>query len=299
MTALPDGLRAAPLTAGDAAELTAVSRACEEHDTGQAEWSEADAMAIAGRPSLEFGRDTVGIRDGDALVAFGLQLGVRLTFVHVLPAYRGRGIGTWLLRWSQDAARAIGADVTAQEIATTEHAATALLEAHGYRKRWESWAFEITLDREPPAPALPEGYAIRDFAPGRDERVAYDVIQRAFSDWPEYHPTAFDDWAATTLGRPGFAPPLLGLAERDGEVVGAVALIEDDDVGWIEQLAVAREHRGAGLGRALLGHAFGTTWRRGRRRCGLGTDERTGARGLYERVGMHVRKTYAEYGKAL
>jgi GNAT superfamily N-acetyltransferase len=299
MSALPDGLRAAPLTSGDTAALTAVARASEEHDTGEADWTEADAIAICGRPSLDFLRDTVGVHDGDALVAFGLQLGVRLTFVHVLPAYRGHGIGTWLLRWSQGAARALGADVTAQELAVTEHAAIALLEADGYRKRWESWAFDITLEREPPAALLPDGYTIRDFAPGRDERAVYDVVQRAFSEWPEYEPSAFEDWAATSLGRPGFAPELAGLAEHDGEVVGAVLLQDEGGIGWIEQLAVAREHRGIGLGQALLVHAFRTTWRRGGRRCGLGTDERTGARGLYERAGMHVRKTYGEYGRAL
>jgi GNAT superfamily N-acetyltransferase len=299
VTALPDGLRAAPLTADDTAELTAVFRACEEHDTGDADWTEADAIAVAGRPSLDFGRDTVGVRDGDALVAFGLQLGVRLTYVHVLPGYRGRGIGTWLLRWAEDAARAIGATVTAQELATTEHAAIALLEAHGYRKRWESWAFEITLEREPPPPVLPPGFAIRDFVSGRDERATYELVQRAFSEWPEYEPSAFEDWVATSLRRPGFAPPLLGLAERDGELAGAVLLIEEEALGWIEQLAVAREQRGIGLGQALLVHAFRTAWRRGARRCGLGTDERTGARRLYERAGMHVRKTFGEYGKAL
>jgi mycothiol synthase len=292
-------LRTAPLVAGDAADLTAVWRACEEHEDGRAQVVEADAVAIFGRPSLEFARDTVAVRDGDALVAFGMQLGKRATFVHVLPAYRGRGVGTWLLRWSQDAARAIGAEATAQEISDNERAAIALLEADGYTRRWESWAFEIALAREPPAPLLPSGYAIRDFVPERDERVAYDLIEGAFSEWPEYESSGFDDWVATSLGRPGFAPQLLGLAERDGEVVGAVLLIEDDDQGWIDQLAVAREHRGRGLARALLVHAFGRTWRRGGRRCGLGTDSRTGARGLYEHVGMRARKTYGEYAKQL
>jgi mycothiol synthase len=293
------GLRTAPLGSADVTDLTAVWRACEEHDDGRAEMVEADAIAIYGRPSFDFARDTVGVRDGDALVGFGLQLGKRATFVHVLPAYRGRGIGAWLLRWSQDAARAVGAEVTAQEISDNERAAIALLEADGYVRRWDSWAFEIALEREPPAPALPSGYAIRDFVPGRDERVAYDVIQRAFDEWPDREPHAFEDWAATSLGRPGFSPPLLGLTERDGEVVGAVLLVVHDDEGWIDQLAVAREHRGRGLARALLGHAFGRTWTRGGRRCGLGTDSRTGARGLYERVGMRVRKSYGEYAKQL
>ena len=36
-----------------------------------------------------------------------------------------------------------------------------------------------------------------------------------------------------------------------------------DGRGWVDQLAVAREHRGRGLARALLQHAFGETWRAG------------------------------------
>jgi mycothiol synthase len=299
VSGLPGGLTAAPLSAADAAAVTSVWAACEQHDDGRVEVVEADVVAIFGRPSLDVARDTVGVREAGMLVAIGLQLGARITFVHVLPAYRGRGVGTWLMRWSQDAARAIGAEVTAQEISQQERAAIALLEADGYTRRWDSWAFELVLEREPPAPALAPGYSIRDFAPGTDDRAAHEVIQRAFSEWPEHEPQSFDDWAAMTLGRAGFVPAQLGLAVRDGDVVGAVLVVEDGDEGWIDQLAVAREHRGVGLGKALLMHAFERTWRRGGRRCGLGTDERTGARGLYESVGMRVRKTYGEYAKQL
>jgi mycothiol synthase len=296
---LPAGLAAAPLAAADAVAVTEVMAACQEHDDGRVDIAEADLVAIFGRPSLDLARDTIGVRDAGALVAVGIQLGVRIAFVHVLPAYRDRGIGTALMRWSQDAARAIGAGVTAQEISDTNPGAIELLERDGYTRRWDSWMFELVLDREPPPAAPPDGYAIRDFEPGRDDRAAHAVIQRAFSEWPEYEPQPFEDWAAMTLGRPGFVPALLGLAVRDGDVVGAALLMEDDDLGWIDQLAVAREHRGRGLGKALLMHAFARTWERGGRRCGLGTDERTGARGLYENVGMHARKTYGEYAKPL
>ena len=299
MSALPDGLRAAPLGLDDREQLAAVWRACEEHDDGRPDFTESDVVAIFGRPSLDPARDTVGVRDGDALVACGLQVGHRLTFVHVLPAYRGRGIGTWLMRWSQEAARAIGARVTAQEVSDNERAAIALLERDGYTRRWDSWAFEIALNEEPPATVVAPGYAIRDFVPGKDERAVYAVIQRAFGEWPEHEPSRFEDWSAMVFGHPDFEPELLGVAVQGETVVGAVLLIEDGEQGWVDQLAVAREHRGNGLGMALLMHAFRLARRRGRGSCGLGTDSRTGARGLYERVGMRVRKTFGEYSKEL
>jgi ribosomal protein S18 acetylase RimI-like enzyme len=175
----------------------------------------------------------------------------------------------------------------------------ALLEAEGYERRWEEWWFDIALDAEPSAPVLPAGHAIRSTVPGRDERAAFDLIERAFSEFPERPPRPFDDWAATELGRPGFAPDLLALAVRGDDVVGAVLVTFDEGEGFVEQLAVAREHRGRGLARALLQQAFGVTWRRGGRTCGLATDSRTGARRLYEHVGMRVRKTYYEYVKLL
>jgi ribosomal protein S18 acetylase RimI-like enzyme len=292
-------VRAAPLRAGDAAEITAVWRACERHDVGRPEIVAADVVAFLGGPRLDFERDTVGLRAGGELVALGVQLGERLTFVRVLPAWRGRGLGRWLVRWSQEAARALGAPATAQSVSEHERAATALLEAEGYERRWEEWRFEIALDAEPAAPAPPAGYAIRSVTPKSDERAAFDVIERAFSAFPERPPRSFDGWAATVFGRPGFAPDLLALAVRGDDVVGAVLVTFDEGEGYVEQLAVAQEHRGRGLARALLQHAFGVTWRRGGRVCALSTDSRTGARGLYEHVGMRVRTTYYEYVKQL
>ena len=41
------------------------------------------------------------------------------------------------------------------------------------------------------------------------------------------------------------------------------------------------------------------SWDRGDRVCGLSTDSRTGALGLYENVGMHVTRSYTNLTKAL
>jgi mycothiol synthase len=58
-------------------------------------------------------------------------------------------------------------------------------------------------------------------------------------------------------------------------------------------------HQGRGAGRALLDESFRVFRARGHRACGLSTDSRTGAIGLYEHVGMHVRKSYTHRAKRL
>jgi GNAT superfamily N-acetyltransferase len=76
-------------------------------------------------------------------------------------------------------------------------------------------------------------------------------------------------------------------------------VLVDDDEPFVDQLAVAREHRGRGLARALLQRAFAIGWSHGRRSCVLATDTRTGALGLYEHVGMRPRGTYLHFERDL
>ncbi len=293
------GFSTAPVAPGDAAEVTRVWRASEIHDDGEAMFTEEDFVAAWKRPSMDLARDTIGVRDGDALVALGLLFGERQAFVCVLPSHRGRGIGSWLLRWTQAAGRAAGRERSCQTLSENEHAAAGMLAADGYERRWEDWNFDIELERAPDPPALPPGYAIREFVRGRDERDVYRVIDAAFGEWPDAEEGTFEDWSAETLGRPGFVPGLIGTVVAGEELVGAAVLIHDADGFWVDQLAVAREHRGRGLARALLLYAFGAAWRAGVRHCGLSTDSRTGARGLYEHVGMRVTRTSWEYAKLL
>jgi ribosomal protein S18 acetylase RimI-like enzyme len=49
----------------------------------------------------------------------------------------------------------------------------------------------------------------------------------------------------------------------------------------------------------MLRDVFAAARDAGRARCGLSTDSATGARALYERVGMRVIRTYLRYAKAL
>jgi mycothiol synthase len=294
-----EGFTTAPLTPEDAAGATRVFRESEIEADGEALFTEEDLVAASKRPSMDLERHTVGVRDGEQLVGVAMLYGERDAYVAVLPSHRGRGIGAWLLRWTQDATRAKGGTRTCQPVSENSPDARALLEADGYERSWEDWIFDIELEREPDPPQLPPGYAIRECVRDRDARAVYRVVDDAFGEWPDAEQDTFEDWAAETFERPGFLPEHIATVVHGEEIVGVATLIQDEDTIWVVQLAVAREHRGRGLARALLVHSFGVGWRAGLRHCGLSTDSRTGARGLYEHVGMRVTRTFWEYGKLL
>ena len=64
----------------------------------------------------------------------------------------------------------------------------------------------------------------------------------------------------------------------------------------MDKLAVAATHRHRGVARALLQTAFRRSFERGYDHTSLTTDSRTGALSLYERVGMHVTRSFTNWG---
>jgi len=97
-----------------------------------------------------------------------------------------------------------------------------------------------------------------------------------------------------------FAPDASPLAFEGDELVGAVMSFDyRGPKGWVHQVATKATHRHRGIARALLYEAFRAFHRRGKTSYGLGTDSRTGALSLYERVGMSVRSSYIRYKKEL
>jgi GNAT superfamily N-acetyltransferase len=220
--------------------------------------------------------------------------------VHVHPDFRGLGLGTLLLGWVEARGRAKHEPKTRQPIVDKDTGSAEMLRLHGYTMGHVGWIFEIAFDERPAEARLPRGVAIRGFLPGQDERAVYQVVEDAFNGWPDRQPMAFEDWRAAVLLRPEFDPRLLHIALEGTQIVGVcLGLDYPDEGGWVQQLAVKASHRNRGIAKALLQRAFCTTWDRGQKTCGLFTDSRTGARGLYERVGMHARMTTTSYEKDL
>lgn len=293
---LPEGYTARPLSYDDADAVTGLLGAAETVDVGRVEAVVEDVVGDWARPSFEPARDGLlvlapdGTVAGDAEVSKGSQADVT---VH--PAHRGRGIGTALLAWSIDQARSVGGTTVGQTVPDGNLAAQALFEAAGLHRRYTAWVLEIPVTPDHRAPALPDGVAIRPAASDEERRAGWQVVEDAFAHWPGRTPGTYDDWAAAILGRAGFEDWQLPLALDGGHVVGSAVLLTYPEGGWVQQIAVRESERGRGIGAGLLDHAFATFASRGETSVGLSTDSRTGALGLYEKVGMSVVRSYTNW----
>lgn len=289
--ALPAGTTARGATLDDVDAVLAVIVAAEQLEHGGLMTTRADVVGDWLRPSMDLSTDVVLVEESGVVVAYAEQFQGR-AFAHVHPDVRGRGIGTALAAWTEDHARAAGLAQVGQSIVTTAPESLALLEGRGYVPRWESWILRKDLDAEVAPPRLPADVTLRAVRRPEDDRALYEVIDTAFGDWDDRDTSmAFEDWRASYLERAA-DPELVLVLEADGQLVGAAVGQVDDGEGWIDQLAVARPFRRRGLGGALLQASFARFRDRGLTVAALSTDSRTGARTLYEHVGMAVTETF-------
>ncbi|NHA69098.1 GNAT family N-acetyltransferase [Phycicoccus flavus] len=292
--ALPAGCTARALTPDDVDDTFAVYAAAQRHDVGALVMERADIVADWSRPSMDLTTDTVGVLRGDRLVAAAeaRRRGPRAEAA-VHPDARGLGIGTWLVAWTEAWALAGGGASVGQTVPEGS-AGHRLLAALGYRDGHTSWVLELPEGATVPERPLPGGYALRDAVSAPDLQAAYGVVQRAFGEWSDRTGVTYDEWAAGTVRRPGYAPwQVRVVAHEEGGVVGvAFTVVDEQECGYVAELAVAREHRGRGLAQALLADAFRGAREHGATRSELSTDSRTGALDLYLRVGMVVTSTW-------
>jgi len=289
--ALPDGLTERPLVFTDAAAVTDVMAAQELADVGEVVIEEADIVADWQRPEYVVPDHAVGVFDGDTLVAYSEVTYADRGDAAVHPAYRGRGIGTQLARWMQERARELGGTVVGMPVPQGSPG-DVLLEELGYRSRWESWVLQLPEGAAVPARPLPEGYSVR--AATEDEwPQCWHVQEDAFLEWSVREKDDFETWQSGTVKRPGFEPwNLRVVLDPTDEVVGVALVQMNGECGYISRLATRKDQRGKGLGQVLLVDAFAEARTHGATRSELSTDSRTGALGLYEKVGMKVTSTW-------
>ncbi len=168
------------------------------------------------------------------------------------------------------------------------------------------WRMRLPADKDVPPVQLPEGYTVRTFVPGQDEELFMNVRNVCFAD--HFGSTPYTpETTAYIIQQEMFQPAGLFFAFKDGVVAGycwsAISAEENArrnvSVGWIEHLGTVPEHRGVGLGRALL--LIGVQHLRQQVSVvELGMEgENVAALRLYESVGFYQESAWANMVKPL
>jgi ribosomal protein S18 acetylase RimI-like enzyme len=170
--------------------------------------------------------------------------------------------------------------------------------------RGAGWSVDVRsfdLERDPgslPAAGWPPGVtpAVPDLAVDGPE--IHDLVYRrsAWASVAGHHDRPYDEWYRL-VSQPSSRWDLSVLARRDGRAVGlASAALFSDGFGYIHQLAVDRELRRQGIGRAMLIEAFGRLTAAGAMRLGLGVQAgNRRALTLYESLGLVVTREWIRY----
>jgi ribosomal protein S18 acetylase RimI-like enzyme len=269
---------------------------CEAAELGEAQVDLEDIRSDWRRPEVDVPNDGIIVLDEAGEAAAYAELCNGRAEGNVLPAYRGRGIGAFLAAWIEARAREVGAEFVRQIVPAGAEDRLTLLARAGYERSDTAWELEIALPARIERPASTAALEIREFRPGVDDEAVFELVEAAFGHWPNRQPNTLEGWRALTVTRAGFEPWLLPLVWDSGEqLVGAAYCIDypEDDFTWIQQLAVRVDRQGNGIGTLLLAECFARFAARGRTSAGLSTDSRTGALGLYQRVGMHVIREFA------
>ena len=269
----PPGLTVRGAALGDITSVAALLRASKEFDAGEPSVTVEGVESEWMLPGLDPAIDVLLVFDRDRVVASAEVPGWRAEAT-VHPDARERGIGTAILQWIER--RAIeraeaGTKVrVGQTVVDTSVDAISLFVRHGYTPRHTSWVLccpdDVTIEH----PALPRGVVIRPFDPGGEEEQVYRVVEDAFNEWPTREPSTFAEWQSGVTGRSDFDPTLLFVAALGDEVIGVSSGIEYEDEGWVQQLAVRRDHRNQGPAKRLLRKTFDEFRRRGSPAAALG-----------------------------
>ena len=233
--------------------------------------------------------------------AAGLKRATARVLVH--PTWRRRGIGRRLLGLLEELARAAAGTYMDIQISSEIEGGRAFLQAHGFAAVHRSWRMVLDQAQAIPLPCWPSGYRQRSFVVGQDEHTSMLLENESFQGEWEFLPVELGEIEGFVRS-PDFQAEGVIYAVHRGRVVGECWNWIETEIGeqngdvWC--LCVLPQHRGRGLGRALL--VSGLQWLRGQgvRSVTLFVDGANDqAKHLYESVGFVAAEEQVWYRKQL
>ena len=237
-------------------------------------------------------------------------------WMSVDPDLENQGLEPYLLDWATERSRQALDRVDPElRVAIRSHSDHAIescgkakldagmkLIRHGFRMR-------IEMEDPPPKPVWPEKISLQLYDPEKDAYAVYEVDDEVFQDHFGYikepPEEGYKKFKHNQTEDDSYDPSLWFLAMNGEEIVGICLCrkygMENKDSGYISSLGVKRPWRRQGIALALLQHAFGEFYQRGKRKVDLGVDASslTGATDLFLKAGMFVLRKYDLYEKEL
>ena len=317
MPALPEplfdlpGAAWRPLTLDDVAAYVRLQEDVRAADAGTEVTTEDVARHELTDPHCPIATNTLTLALPDGSLAASIMVHARLNGTEsrrvflwgaTHPEHRGRGIGTAIVAWGIARAEEILADQPAELLRLVETVrevrlaeAVALHEAAGFRPA--RWYFDMRRDLREPLPAMPDlaGLRLEAFEASLAQPLLA-IHNEAFLDHWGSEPLTAETWNHEFVGDPFFRGDL-SFVVLDGEAIAGYTInyvFESDWTaagireGWVGQLGVRRPWRRRGVATALLVRSMEAFRAAGLEAATLGVDaeNRTGALGVYERVGF-------------
>jgi mycothiol synthase len=219
----------------------------------------------------------------------------------VSPEHEGQGIGTHLLKWSEQRDRERGRERHRQWVAASNARGRTLLLAAGYRHARSYRRLSRALDGPVNAAPPPRGISLRTVDVETDATAIHALNETSFAATPDYRPQTFATFVERQLGAHDFDPGLSCVAERSGVAIGFLlaCVSPEEGLGFVDLLGVHPDYHRRGLATAMLTAAFAAFAAAGLREAQLGVaSDNPQALRLYERCGMKPLFQFDIYERA-
>jgi mycothiol synthase len=321
---LPEGYTDRPAVEADAPACVDIANANLVRDIGHATWTSESLLSDWNAPNFDLGTAGRAVLDPKGEVVafatvrdnFNPPLKVRLRG-HVHPEHMGRGIGAWILAWSEARSREAiarcpdGARVSVMSYCYAEASTRRALLSHGGFEVVRSsflMGFDLSTPTDPPTKI--EGIQFRPYRHDADLETMVRNDLEAFRDHWGFIENPFEEelehfrhFIETMEG--GFDPSLCTVAFDGDEMVGHCLVVPqqegDPTLAYLDTMAVRRPWRRRGIARAMLLMTFEALRRRGNAAVCLHVDADSlmGATGLYTSVGMTIDRRSLSFEKVL
>jgi mycothiol synthase len=285
-----------PPTDADLPRLVEIAQASSREIATEPTTTADDIRADWRAPHFDLARHAIVVQRGDEIAA-SATLWVEGDQAHgggyVMPEHRGHGIGTTVLQWALDAARAepdVERFYTWASLDMPD--AIALVESFPGSEHARSF-FRMRNDRpaDVAEPVWPDGTELR---PLRGEELVAAIVEAhdgSFVDHWNFTPIEPDE-VRHWLEYPGFDPALVFVAFAGDAIAGFCVNHLMVGAGFVRAqlgpIGTTRPFRGIGLGRALLRHSVRACAAAGVTEVTLGVDTQNpnGAVRLYTSNGF-------------